>query len=24
MYAERGFFSSIPNDDVGNFFCFRF
>ncbi len=24
IYAERGFFSSIPNDDVGNFFCFPF
>ncbi len=22
IYAERGFFSSIPNDDVGNFFLF--
>lgn len=24
IYVERGFFSNIPNDDVGNFFCFPF
>lgn len=24
IYAERGFFSNIPDDDVGNFFCFPF
>ncbi|KEK25947.1 alpha-glycosidase [Bacillus gaemokensis] len=24
IYTERGFFSEIPNDDVGNFFCFPF
>ncbi len=24
IYAERGFFFTTPNDDVGNFFCFPF
>jgi cyclomaltodextrinase / maltogenic alpha-amylase / neopullulanase len=24
FYTEKGFFSELPNDDVGNFYCFPF